>query len=1401
MYNLKKFSVRRTVVLDRIAPIFLLLISCFSVGFGQTIYYVATSGSDNNTGRSIESPFQTIAKVNSLSLQPGDQILFRRNDTFRGSLQLRNSGSSDKPIVIDAYGSGNKPVLAASVPVSNWTNIGNGTWQANCPSCGSQVTGVYRNGSVLPLGRYPNLSDANKGYLTVQSHSGKTQLTSQQGFSTDWTGGEVVVRPVQWILDRASITNQNGNTLILANNSTYDITDGWGFFIQNHPATLDQSGEWYYNPINKTIRLYDNQNDPNNQLITATAFSEGVNLTNASFITIRNLQITQTLNIGLLASGCSNLTLSGNDVTNSGVDGIAILGTGSNVLLENNLIEDANNNGFHIDGYQNFTARGNTIQRIGVIPGRGKSGDGTYSGLHSSAVANVLIENNVLDHIGYNGMSIFNNTIVRNNVVSNFCQTKSDGSGIYSWNGNHSNSGGLHIVSNIVFNGLAALEGMVYGTYSGANGIFLDDCSQNSEIVGNTTFNSRGKGILLRATSNVTVRNNTSFNNNEEQFRMGYNDLCTFRNNVVQDNIFFSRLPDQGVVAYESNANDLNQYGQFDNNYYVRPFEDQFKIWMVYNPGSGLTGKSATLTEWQAKWGQDRNSFNSPITYKTKTVGQVGASVLNHSFAGDINGWNVWSPYGNGRVDWDNTNRLDGGSLRLSFNSASNQNNAYLLATVSIGTVAKGKTYQLLFDGIASASGKRIQVFPRQLVGNYSDLAARASFVVGNGRQSYEATFTATADESNAILVIQVEEDGQTAWLDNIRLQEATLTDVNPDDYIKLIYNPTFQNKVESIDGVYRDVKNNTYTNQVTVAPFSSLLLMKEVNTTPPPPPSPTLRDPENPSNAVAGLDYSYYEGNWSSLPDFTTLASVKTGTSSIPTRSVRNKDYYFALRFTGYVSVPTDGVYTFYISSDDGSKLFIGTTEVVNNDGGHAEQERSGTIGLKAGLHALTIPYFQGGGDQALTVSYSGPGLNKQPIPASNMWRVAYSQEEPQTTLRDADNPANTTVGLDYSYYEGNWSSLPDFNALSPVKTGISSTPTLAVRNREDNFGLRFTGYINVPTDGVYSFYTSSDDGSKLFIGTTEVVNNDGGHAEQERSGTIGLKAGVHAITILYYEGPGDQALTVRYAGPGLGKQVIPASAFWRLNTTASTSLTGHGLRAEYFNNTTLNAPIVLTRTDANVDFDWGYGSPASGTISVDNFSIRWTGQVEAPVTGSYVFSTNTDDGVRLWVNGIQLVNDWNGHAPTTNNGTSLNLTAGQRYDIRMEYFEGEGGAVARLLWSYPGQGQQVVPKERLYAATTPSARLASFGESDSEINLPMLVYPTPAQVNLWIRYQAETTGEATIQLINTMAQPILQTQYPIAAGNNLIKLDVGQLNRGHYILILSQGNKRISRKVLLRE
>lgn len=140
----------------------------------------------------------------------------------------------------------------------------------------------------------------------------------------------------------------------------------------------------------------------------------------------------------------------------------------------------------------------------------------------------------------------------------------------------------------------------------------------------------------------------------------------------------------------------------------------------------------------------------------------------------------------------------------------------------------------------------------------------------------------------------------------------------------------------------------------------------------------------------------------------------------------------------------------------------------------------------------------------------------------------------------------------------------------------------------------------------------------------------------------------------------------------------------------------TGAGLRGDYFNGTNFNSP-VLTRTDPGVNFPWNNGNPAPD-VGSDNFSVRWTGTVEAPVTGQYIFTTRSDDGVRLKLNGAVIIDDWTYHPPTDRTSSPVHLTAGSRTPIVLEYFEAGGGAEISLHWQPPGQSRTLVPVNRLY-------------------------------------------------------------------------------------------------------
>ncbi len=124
-------------------------------------------------------------------------------------------------------------------------------------------------------------------------------------------------------------------------------------------------------------------------------------------------------------------------------------------------------------------------------------------------------------------------------------------------------------------------------------------------------------------------------------------------------------------------------------------------------------------------------------------------------------------------------------------------------------------------------------------------------------------------------------------------------------------------------------------------------------------------------------------------------------------------------------------------------------------------------------------------------------------------------------------------------------------------------------------------------------------------------------------------------------------------------------------------------GLKAEFFANRNLEGAAVLTRADEAVNYDWGMSNPAPG-VPADDFSARWTGKLVPAVSGKYRFGATADDGLRVYLDGKLIAEDWTQHAPTTVTG-EVTLEAGKSYDVKMEYYEGRIGAVARLVWQPP--------------------------------------------------------------------------------------------------------------------
>jgi len=154
-------------------------------------------------------------------------------------------------------------------------------------------------------------------------------------------------------------------------------------------------------------------------------------------------------------------------------------------------------------------------------------------------------------------------------------------------------------------------------------------------------------------------------------------------------------------------------------------------------------------------------------------------------------------------------------------------------------------------------------------------------------------------------------------------------------------------------------------------------------------------------------------------------------------------------------------------------------------------------------------------------------------------------------------------------------------------------------------------------------------------------------------------------------------------------------------------------GLTGSYFSNRDLSGTPVLVRKEG-VNFDWGLSSPGPG-VSGNDFSVRWAGKLIVPTTGNYVFATESDDGVRLYVNGVLVINNWTLHARTLDQSAGYSLVAGQQLDIVMEFYEATNEAVARLLWKTPGANNFVViPSAQLGTVSAPAVSTTRSWEAE---------------------------------------------------------------------------------------
>jgi len=434
------------------------------------------------------------------------------------------------------------------------------------------------------------------------------------------------------------------------------------------------------------------------------------------------------------------------------------------------------------------------------------------------------------------------------------------------------------------------------------------------------------------------------------------------------------------------------------------------------------------------------------------------------------------------------------------------------------------------------------------------------------------------------------------------------------------------------------------------------------------------------------GLKATYFNNKTlSGLPSLTrTDANIDFNwKSGSPAKSINSDG--FSVHWAGQIVPKFSETYTFYTRSDDGIRLWVNDTLLIYNWEGHQLVEDSATITLIAGTkYNIITEYYDNEGLASAVLLWKSISQPKKVIPKSQLYSNGPIPVTP------------TTNGLKAYYFNNtSLSGTPSLIRIDPVLNfdWWFESPGDSIHN--DEFSVRWVGQVKPKYSETYTFYTRSDDGIRLWVNNTLLIDNWRTHEFIEDSAKISLNAGVkYNMVIEYYEQGGLARAALCWESASQKKEAVSGT---QLYTNDYVVPPEYGLTGYYFNNKTLSGTPVLTRTDPDINFDWQQGSPDS-SIHSDKFSVRWVGQLIPTRSDTYTFYTQSDDGVSLWVGNTLLIDNWSNHSMMEDEA-SIYLSAGTKYDIVLEYYENGGMASAKLLWSSSTQAKEVVSRPYLYA------------------------------------------------------------------------------------------------------
>ncbi len=1269
-------------------PLCLIALLFLNTCFATTYYLSSLNGQDSYTSTQAQNnntPWKSLSKLNTVfnTFKPGDSVLFNRGDVFYGSLNITVSGTASKPIYVGAYGSGAKPVITGLTTLDSWTSKGNGLYEATLsPYPSNTLNLVLFNDTIQPIGRYPKRNLGQASYFNIDAHTGSSNITSN-GISgiPNFVGGELVQRTMQWIFDRSNVLTQTSKTVVTKPHLspdhptvTYESMNNHGFFFQNHVNTLTTPGDWCYNKTNGKLTMYFGGNNPNDYVVKVPTIDNLVTITHQSNIIIEDVELNganeNLLDVDQLTySKINNCHLKFAGINAIDVDRYMYFNTHHNEI-SNCLVANTVNNAMNLVETTFWNINNNQIINTGMVQGMGLSGDGQYVAIFKVG-SNSVVEYNEIANTGYNGIWYTgDNTIVRFNHIHHYCMVKSDGGGIYSYGVTGKNR---LVHRNIVHDGPGDIYGIgenLSNPYTGqVHGIYNDGNTTNVTISDNTSFNNAHSGLWFGSNGEITATGNTLYNNKVAQIKGIDNERLYTNINIKNNNLF---AVDKGSLVLSFNVDKKSMIEiASDNNNLCRPVYEPSSInaapgysqipfnWDMYHDGGTVEAEYSffSVDKWIKLTNKDGNSKKTPdsinyqqgVRFEYNTTNQRKSIVLNGNYK-DLNG------------NFYNSVTLEPFTSIILLKSLSNPK---VSQTIDFQPVAAKTFGDSSFELKATATSGLPVIFsiisgPATLSGNTITINGAGSIVI-EATQAGNSNYIAATPVNQTLLVLKANQSVNFGALTGKIFGNAPFS-INGSASsglpvgFKLVSGPaTLQLNVVTLTGPGNVIIEASQAGNTNYNPGAAVLQSFNVaNAVPIPLPSTCsatgniLREQWNNIFGIAVSD----------IP----LLKTPNSTSQLLMLETNRTGDNMGARIRGFICPPFSGNYTFYLAGDDGVELWLSTDEKPGNKikiagysgwtGFHEWNKYPGQvspqINLQAGVkYYIEVLHKNGGGGDHVSVKWIMPnGVTEAPIPGNRL--------SPYVNTNDVKT--NQTIQFDplLTKIFGDASFILDASASSnlPVKFTVKDGPVSLTGN---TLSITGTGKVTIE---------ATQDGNTYFNPATP-VNQSFNIEKADQSINFG------ALTSKIFGSAPFTLNATALSGLPVSFKIISGPATLSGNTVTITGIDKVIIEASQAGNNNYNSAIPVTQsfnviqtnpvplintcsaTGSIFREQWNniFGikvsdiplqSPPTTSAQIssletyntgENMGARIRGYICPPLTGAYTFYLAGDDGVELYL------------------------------------------------------------------------------------------------------------------------------------------------------------------------